>query len=148
MDRAPVLRIPIHNHLRDKLVDLYETDSIFDKFEASLSADGSYLVAGSYGHLVSVVDVSMKTISTYEATPRKEASGLFGLSWARKKNQKVQPSDSVDINKKVTNIICLSKSFSTSNLKFQQSMKVAFHPTELSFVVSAGNACYAFKPSV
>ena len=40
MDSEPVTTIPIHDHLRPKLVDLYENDSIFDKFECNFSGNG------------------------------------------------------------------------------------------------------------
>ena len=40
METQPVKTIKIHEHLRSKLCDLYESDFIFDKFECHLSGDG------------------------------------------------------------------------------------------------------------
>lgn len=40
MESKPVKTIPIHDHLRSKLCDLYENDCIFDKFECTFSGDG------------------------------------------------------------------------------------------------------------
>lgn len=40
MDNKPVKTINIHDHLRQKLCDLYENDCIFDKFECTFSGDG------------------------------------------------------------------------------------------------------------
>ena len=40
MENKPVKTIPIHDHLRSKLCDLYENDCIFDKFECTFSGDG------------------------------------------------------------------------------------------------------------
>lgn len=39
MDSKPVKTIPIHDHLRGKLCDLYENDCIFDKFECTWGGD-------------------------------------------------------------------------------------------------------------
>lgn len=40
MESKPVKTINIHDHLRQKLCDLYENDCIFDKFECTFSGDG------------------------------------------------------------------------------------------------------------
>ena len=45
MESRPVQTINIHDHLRNKLCDLYENDCIFDKFECTFSGDGKYVVA-------------------------------------------------------------------------------------------------------
>lgn len=42
MERAPVLTIDVHEALRSRLVELYENDSIFDKFECNLCDDRQY----------------------------------------------------------------------------------------------------------
>lgn len=39
-DKKPLRTIPVHDHLRSKLCDLYENDCIFDKFECTFSGDG------------------------------------------------------------------------------------------------------------
>ena len=39
MESKPVKTINIHDHLRQKLCDLYENDCIFDKFECTFSGD-------------------------------------------------------------------------------------------------------------
>lgn len=43
MESRPVQTINIHDHLRNKLCDLYENDCIFDKFECTFSGDGKYV---------------------------------------------------------------------------------------------------------
>jgi serine/threonine-protein phosphatase 2A regulatory subunit B len=45
MESRPVKTIPIHDHLRGKLCDLYENDCIFDKFECVWSGDDKYVSA-------------------------------------------------------------------------------------------------------
>lgn len=51
MERAPVMVIPVHDHLRSRLCDLYENDCIFDKFQCCFSKDGGSLLTGSYNSL-------------------------------------------------------------------------------------------------
>ncbi|KAI3519858.1 hypothetical protein L1887_09075 [Cichorium endivia] len=48
MDSGPVSIFQVHEHLRPKLCDLYENDSIFDKFECCLSGDSKRVATGSY----------------------------------------------------------------------------------------------------
>lgn len=50
MERQPVKTIPIHEHLRPRLCDTYENDSIFDKFEVVFSGDAENVMTGSYNN--------------------------------------------------------------------------------------------------
>ena len=50
MERAPIKIIPIHEHLRPRLCDTYENDSIFDKFEVVFSGDAKNVMTGSYNN--------------------------------------------------------------------------------------------------
>lgn len=50
MERQPVKVIPIHEHLRPRLCDTYENDSIFDKFEVTFSGDAKNVMTGSYNN--------------------------------------------------------------------------------------------------
>lgn len=43
MEKQPVKVVRVHDYLKSKLCDLYESDSIFDKFECAVSGDGSYV---------------------------------------------------------------------------------------------------------
>lgn len=51
MEARPVHTLPIHEHLRPKLVDLYENDCIFDKFEVCVNAAGTYVIPLLYSRL-------------------------------------------------------------------------------------------------
>lgn len=50
MEKAPIKTIPIHEHLRPRLCDTYENDSIFDKFEVVFSGDAKNVMTGSYNN--------------------------------------------------------------------------------------------------
>ncbi|KAK6927293.1 WD40 repeat, partial [Dillenia turbinata] len=58
MDSGPVATFQVHEYLRPKLCDLYENDSIFDKFECCLSGDGQRMATGSYSNLFRVFGCS------------------------------------------------------------------------------------------
>eukprot|EP00730_Choanoeca_flexa_P014127 TRINITY_DN6061_c0_g1_i2.p1 TRINITY_DN6061_c0_g1~~TRINITY_DN6061_c0_g1_i2.p1 ORF type:complete len:542 (+),score=68.80 TRINITY_DN6061_c0_g1_i2:141-1628(+) len=49
-ERRPVSVYNVHDYLKPKLCDLYENDSIFDKFEACWSGDDSHVMTGSYNN--------------------------------------------------------------------------------------------------
>ncbi|RLO09148.1 hypothetical protein DYB28_000163 [Aphanomyces astaci] len=56
MESRPVHTINIHEHLRPRLCELYDTDCIFDKFECSVSGDGNNFVTGSYNSEFHIYD--------------------------------------------------------------------------------------------
>lgn len=47
METKPIKTIPIHDHLKGKLCDLYENDCIFDKFECVWGGDDKYVFSFS-----------------------------------------------------------------------------------------------------
>jgi serine/threonine-protein phosphatase 2A regulatory subunit B len=51
MDSRPVYTLPVHEHLRPKLCDLYENDCIFDKFEVCVNPTGRCVVRALGGEL-------------------------------------------------------------------------------------------------
>ncbi|KAE8688969.1 Serine/threonine protein phosphatase 2A 55 kDa regulatory subunit B beta isoform [Hibiscus syriacus] len=70
MDAGSVKTFQVHEYLRPKLCDLYENDSIFDKFECCLSGDGLRVATGSYSNLFRVFGCSegSKEATTLEAS--------------------------------------------------------------------------------
>ncbi|ODV58885.1 protein phosphatase 2A regulatory subunit CDC55 [Ascoidea rubescens DSM 1968] len=50
MENKPVRTINVHNHLREKLCDVYEVDAIFDKFQCVFSGDSKSILTGSYNN--------------------------------------------------------------------------------------------------
>jgi serine/threonine-protein phosphatase 2A regulatory subunit B len=43
MDSKPVKTINIHDYVRPKLVDLYDQECLFDRFECQVSGDAKYI---------------------------------------------------------------------------------------------------------
>lgn len=54
MDSTPVATFKIHDHLNPRLCELYNNDSIFDKFDCCLSGDGAHFATGSYSNLLRI----------------------------------------------------------------------------------------------
>mmetsp|Transcript_7739 Transcript_7739/g.20482 ORF Transcript_7739/g.20482 Transcript_7739/m.20482 type:complete len:503 (+) Transcript_7739:420-1928(+) len=68
MERAPVVVIPVHEHLRARLSDLYENDCIFDKFQCDFSYDGGSIVTGSYNALFQTYSSTNGAATALEAS--------------------------------------------------------------------------------
>ncbi|KAL6882039.1 hypothetical protein ACP4OV_011511 [Aristida adscensionis] len=78
MNSGPVATFQVHEYLRPKLCDLYENDSIFDKFECCQSGDGLRVATGSYSNIFRVFGcgTGSNEATTLEATrnPTREAA--------------------------------------------------------------------------
>ncbi|CAA6673084.1 unnamed protein product [Spirodela intermedia] len=70
MDVSPVATYRIHEWIRPKLHELYNSDAIFDKFECCLSNDGLHFASGSYSNMFKVFsyDNGIEDGTTLEAT--------------------------------------------------------------------------------
>lgn len=79
MERHPVKTIPIHEHLRPRLCDTYENDSIFDKFEVVFSGDGGNVMTGSYNN----------NFMIYPSDPEKETEVVLQADKSAFKAKKV-----------------------------------------------------------
>jgi len=134
MDSKPVKSIPIHDYLRSKLCDLYENDCIFDKFECTLSADGTQLLTGSYHNYFHIYDRNSKNEVCIEASkfaqkPKSKSltnkmKGLTRNKKDSKKSEEVNP-DTIDFTKK--------------------ALHVAWHPKENIIAVGAANNLYLYN---
>jgi serine/threonine-protein phosphatase 2A regulatory subunit B len=98
MEARPVKTIPIHEHLRSKLVEVYESDNIFDKFECAVSGDGNHFATGSYNNYFHVYDKYGRTDTSIEAS--KEAPGRRN---GVEVDQKVDV-DNIDFTKKTLHL--------------------------------------------
>ena len=64
--RKPVHSICVQDSLKSKLVNLFETDCIFDKFQVSCSADSSTIVTGNYNSNFHLLDFANANNTQYE----------------------------------------------------------------------------------
>jgi len=79
MEKTPVKTIPIHEHLRPRLCDTYENDSIFDKFEVVFSGDAKHVMTGSYNN----------NFMIYPSDPEKETEIVLQADKSAFKAKKV-----------------------------------------------------------
>ncbi|XP_010537553.1 PREDICTED: serine/threonine protein phosphatase 2A 55 kDa regulatory subunit B beta isoform isoform X2 [Tarenaya hassleriana] len=140
MDSGPVATYQVHEHLRPKLCDLYENDSIFDKFECCLSGDGSRVATGSYSNLFRVFGVApgITEATTLEAsknpmrrqvqTPSRPSRSLSSITRVVRRGSESPGSDgngnSFDFTTKL--------------------LHLAWHPTENSVACAAANSLYMY----
>ena len=71
--------IPIHEHLRPRLCDTYENDSIFDKFEVVFSGDAKNVMTGSYNN----------NFMIYPSDPEKETEVVLQADKSAFKAKKI-----------------------------------------------------------
>ncbi|KAH3744720.1 protein phosphatase 2A regulatory subunit PR55 [Pelomyxa schiedti] len=58
MDSRPVKVVHVHDYLKSKLTDLYESENIFDKFECAVNGDSTQMMTGSYGRLFRTFEIN------------------------------------------------------------------------------------------
>ena len=146
MERQPVKTIPIHEHLRPRLCDTYENDSIFDKFEVVFSGDAENVMTGSYNNnfMIYPTDPAKETEIVLQAdksafkakkvgvpTPmNKGANGKKGNTRAGSpggpgsRMKKETDADQIDFNKKI--------------------LHMSWHPYEDSIAIAATNNVSGF----
>ncbi|CAL4889086.1 unnamed protein product [Urochloa decumbens] len=140
MDSRPVATFQVHEYLRPKLCDLYENDSIFDKFECCLSGDGLRVATGSYSNLfrifgcapgsaeASTLEASRNPMRRQVSNPARPTRTLTSLARTVRRGGE---NTSVDANG-------ISYDLSTKLLH------LAWHPTENSIACAAANSLYMY----
>jgi len=141
MESRPVATFKVHEYLRPKLCDLYENDSIFDKFECCLSGDGLRVATGSYSNLFRVFGCvpASEEATTLEAskTPNRrniQANSKTSrsiTSLARVRNRRGNESPGSEMNGG-------GYDFSTKLLH------LAWHPTANVIACAASNSLYMY----
>ncbi|XP_072968156.1 serine/threonine protein phosphatase 2A 55 kDa regulatory subunit B beta isoform-like isoform X1 [Typha angustifolia] len=140
MNSGPLATFQVHEYLRPKLCDLYENDSIFDKFECCLSGDGLRVATGSYNNLFRVFGCvggsnEMTTLEASKNPMRRQVQDLARspryLSSATGAGRRGTETPGVDGNGN-------SYDFTTKLLH------LAWHPTENSIACAAANSLYMY----
>ncbi|CAN7096287.1 unnamed protein product [Brassica rapa subsp. narinosa] len=136
MDSGPVASYQVHEHLRPKLCDLYENDSIFDKFECCVSGDGLRVATGSYSNLFRVFGASKGSTeaATLEAsknptrrqiqTPARPSRSMTSMIRRGSESPGAENGNANDFTNKL--------------------LHMAWHPTENSIACAAANSLYMY----
>ncbi|KAF6138191.1 hypothetical protein GIB67_011031 [Kingdonia uniflora] len=161
MDSGPVATFQVHEYLRPKvllelyyclyalimmnsylvqLCDLYENDSIFDKFECCMSGDGQRVATGSYSNLFRVfghaagstealtLEASKNPMRRQVQTPSRPSRSLTSLTRVVRRGT---DNAGVDANGNAFD-------FSTKLLH------LAWHPSENAIACAAANSLYMY----
>ncbi|KAK8931296.1 Serine/threonine protein phosphatase 2A 55 kDa regulatory subunit B beta isoform [Platanthera zijinensis] len=140
MNSGPVTTFQIHEYLRSKLCDLYESDSLFDKFDCCISGNALRVATGSYSNILRVFGCASGSTeaTTLEAcknpmrrqvqTTARPAKSLSGLTRVVKRGSDSPGADtngsSYDLTTKVVHL--------------------AWHPVENSIACAAANSLYLY----
>ncbi|XP_052175969.1 serine/threonine protein phosphatase 2A 55 kDa regulatory subunit B beta isoform-like isoform X5 [Diospyros lotus] len=140
MDSGPVATFQVHEYLRPKLCDLYENDSIFDKFECCLSGDGQRVATGSYSNLFRVFGC---------ASGSAESSTLEGSKNPTRRQVQTpsRPSRSLSSITRSVRRGAESLGVDANGSSFDFTTKLlhlAWHPTENSIACAAANSLYMY----
>ncbi|KAJ2899714.1 protein phosphatase 2A regulatory subunit cdc55 [Zalerion maritima] len=152
MERQPVKTIPIHEHLRPRLCDTYENDSIFDKFEVVFSGDAKNVMTGSYNNNFMIypsdpdkevevvlqadksafkakkvgVPTPINSATSPTANGGKKAGSRAGSPAGQgQRMRKETDADQIDFNKKI--------------------LHMSWHPFEDSIAIAATNNLFVFS---
>uniref|UniRef100_A0A1J3JY68 Serine/threonine-protein phosphatase 2A 55 kDa regulatory subunit B n=2 Tax=Noccaea caerulescens TaxID=107243 RepID=A0A1J3JY68_NOCCA len=137
MDSGPVATFQVHEYLKPKLCDLYENDSIFDKFECCISGNGMRAATGSYSNLFRVFGVSPGSdeTATLEASrnptrrhvpiPSRPSKSLCNLTR--------RGSESAGVDGNISSLDYATK-----------LLHLAWHPSENSIACAAANSLYMY----
>ncbi|KAJ1691114.1 hypothetical protein LUZ63_015269 [Rhynchospora breviuscula] len=138
MDSGPVATFQVHEYLRPKLCDLYENDSIFDKFECCLSGDGLRVGTGSYSNLFRVFgsypgSTEATTLEASRNPMRRQVQNAArpARSLMNRVVRRGAESPGADVNGNAYD-------FTTKLLH------LAWHPTENSIACAAANSLYMY----
>ncbi|XP_073142921.1 serine/threonine protein phosphatase 2A 55 kDa regulatory subunit B beta isoform-like isoform X2 [Henckelia pumila] len=141
MDSGPVATLQVHEHLKPKLCDLYENDSIFDKFECCLSGDGQRAATGSYSNMFRVFGCALGSTEATFLEATKNPMRRFVQSPSR-------PSRSLCSS--FTQVVrrgAESPGLNASGNLFDSTKKLlhlAWHPSENSVACASANSLYMY----
>jgi serine/threonine-protein phosphatase 2A regulatory subunit B len=133
MESKPVQTILIHD-LRNKLCDLYESDSIFDKFECTMDGTGLNILSGSYSNYFHVYnhetenDIVLqadKSVFQTKYTGSMKNKGLECQVSPQKREELYYNINSLDYNKKI--------------------LQASWHPKENIVALAATNNLFLFQ---
>ena len=150
MDSKPVAQFKVHEHLRSKLCDLYESDSIFDKFQCCLSDDGSHLATGSYGNTFRTFDTHAGGADTLEVTKTPQRLRTERVRAATGGSLSSSPSLVGGLMGRASGRSSPSPAFlqpaGPGSPDFQTKiLHMAWHPQEHVLACAASNSLYIFN---
>ncbi|KAF1336606.1 hypothetical protein FI667_g225, partial [Globisporangium splendens] len=136
MDSKPVQTINIHEHLRPRLGDLYESDCIFDKFECAVSGDGNNFITGSYNSEFHIYDRYGRSDICMSPNPGRAA----------RRHSMPHHALAQQFSAAAGHVTPSPQSESTDALDFSRKvLQTSWHPTKNEVAVSIRNNLYVYS---
>ncbi|MEW5303013.1 MAG: hypothetical protein WDW38_003885 [Sanguina aurantia] len=131
-ESAPVATYNTHEHLRARLCDLYENDSIFDKFDCCMSGRGDSIATGSYNNTFRVLGASSGADLTLEASrdPMRKRLHVPPSKTGTGKRGTAAPPDAPDA--------------SADHTSASKLLHLAWHPEANVIAAAASNSLYMY----
>ncbi|TPX34393.1 hypothetical protein SmJEL517_g02950 [Synchytrium microbalum] len=133
MENKPVQTIPIHDHLRSKLCDLYENDCIFDKFETTFSGDGTHVLTGSYSNYFHIYDC----VNQQDTILQADKSAFKAKRAGSTKNKGVMQNRKTTRKEDFANVDALDFS--------KKILHASWHPRDGVIALAATNNLFLFS---
>eukprot|EP00294_Goniomonas_avonlea_P011292 CAMPEP_0114554276 /NCGR_PEP_ID=MMETSP0114-20121206/8125_1 /TAXON_ID=31324 /ORGANISM="Goniomonas sp, Strain m" /LENGTH=402 /DNA_ID=CAMNT_0001739315 /DNA_START=18 /DNA_END=1226 /DNA_ORIENTATION=+ len=129
MEGQPLKTIQVHEPLRSRLCELYDNDSIFDRFQCSWNGRGTSFATGSYSHLLHVYDRGSGAHVTLDPSKKvkEKSKSRFGFGRKSKPGKGEEALPEADFDKK--------------------AMQMDWHPQSDMLAVAAGNELRLFHLS-
>ena len=137
MEKAPIATMKVHEHLRSKLGDMYESNCIFDKFDCCVSPHGDQVATGSYSNIMrifgvngtdQILECSMNPQKYNVKAPPKEGSRL-GLGRLRRDSRRAS----------------FGQGFTGELDTSSKLLHMAWHPKENILAVASTNSLFFFN---
>lgn len=147
MENKPIKTIPVHEHLRPRLCDTYENDSIFDKFEVVFSGDGQNVMTGSYNN----------NFMIYPSDPEKEIEVVLQADKSAFKAKKVGVPTPINGGRRQQGSRAgspaaggpgarMRKETDADQIDFNKKiLHMSWHPFEDSIAIAATNNLFVFS---
>jgi serine/threonine-protein phosphatase 2A regulatory subunit B len=130
--KSPVKTYNVTDYLEKKLCEVYESETIFDKFDMNLSPDSNLIVTGAYNSNLHVLDLKNQTNTTIEVKYMEKRGKNVGFMrpYKGKRVQGIMTNANgepvkVDMNSKI--------------------LKGAWHPKDNTFAVSKNNSLFIYS---
>lgn len=147
MDTGPVLSLPIHDHIRPRLCDLYENDSVFDKFECSFNYDGSSIISGSYNNYLKVTEVTGSSNPTPSAIDLIHSDkSIFRNPSALKRTKSSMSASTSKSSSSLKKSSSWEDFTNLSSLDFSKKiLHFSMHPSENSVAIASSSNLFIFS---
>ncbi|XP_022928450.1 serine/threonine protein phosphatase 2A 55 kDa regulatory subunit B beta isoform-like isoform X1 [Cucurbita moschata] len=141
---SPVAVFKVHEHLRPRLCELYDNDSIFDRFECCLSADGLHFATGSYSNQLRMFSYGYGSAEGITTEAGKTPDRKPNLQTARRARRRSSLSNLTRDFFRHGNEHSSSGSNEASVDLNSKLLHLAWHPTENLIACATGSGLFMY----